>query len=494
MEPRELEQQVAAQCRVHLSPEAKLVVGVSGGPDSLALLHLLARVLGAERVIAAHLNHSLRPEADEELLFVVKTAVSWHIPIVVGKVDVPALAQANGWSIEEAARHARYRFLAETAVQESTPFVAVAHHADDQAETVLLHLIRGSGLAGLRGMLPVSPLPGAPELTLLRPLLAISRQDIETYCAAHRLQPVYDQSNSDTTYLRNRIRHELLPLLTQYNPQINHHLQQLAAITAADYALLEEWFQPFWQSVYVEQGEGWLALARARWLELPLSHRRLALRWGMLALRPSQTDISFQVVELARELVERGVTGAQMDLPGGLMLRLEYERILLVADNSPAPLAFGPQLPAAVPTAEAVGLRILRVPGQMALGGGWWLYAQEYVGDTAVIAQNSDPWVAFVDVGGRDTLTVRPRLPGERFQPLGMHGRHAAVKEVMINRKVAQGLRPLWPMVAHEAHLVWLVGHSIDERVRVSPATARIIRLTCRYVTTRPETSHYSGE
>jgi tRNA(Ile)-lysidine synthase len=483
MELHKLEEQVAAQCQGHLPPEARLVVGVSGGPDSLALLHLLARVVGTERVVAAHLHHGLRPQADDELLFVVQTAVTWHIPIVVDKVDVPALAQANGWSIEEAARHARYRFLAETAVQENTPFVAVAHHADDQAETVLLHLIRGSGLAGLRGMLPVSPLPGAPELMLLRPLLTVSRHDIEAYCATYQLQPVYDQSNADTTYLRNRIRHELLPLLAQYNPQISVHLQQLAAITAADYALLEEWFQPFWQSVYVEQGQGWLALARARWRELPLSHRRLALRRGMLVLRPSQTDISFQVVELARELVERGVTGSQMDLPGGLTLRLEYERILLVNDEAAVPPPFGPQLA----TAEAVGLPI---PGQMALGGGWWLYAQEYTEDTArsgfglaVISQNSDPWVAFVDVGERESLTVRPRLPGERFQPLGMHGRHATVKEVMINRKAAQGLRPLWPIVAHEEHLVWLVGQQLDERVRVTAVSRRIIRLTCRRVT-----------
>ncbi|MCL4267010.1 MAG: tRNA lysidine(34) synthetase TilS [Anaerolineae bacterium] len=466
-----------------LPPEARLVVGVSGGPDSLALLHVLARVVGPERLVAAHLHHGLRPEADGELLFVVKTAVSWQIPIVVDKVDVPALAQANGWSTEEAARHARYRFLAETAVQEATTFVAVAHHADDQAETVLLHLIRGSGLAGLRGMLPVSPLPGAPELTLLRPLLAVPRRDIEAYCAAHQLQPVYDQSNADTTYLRNRIRHELLPLLAQYNPQISHHLQQLAAISAADYALLEEWFQPFWQSVYVEQGDGWVALARTRWLELPLSHRRLGLRWAMLALRPSQTDISFQVVELARELVEKGVTGSQMDLPGRLTLRLEYERILFAAAetaNSTAfsagiPPAFGPQLPHTHPVQ-------LTIPGQMALGGGWWLYVQEYEGDRDVIPVNTDPWVALVDVGDRDTLTVRPRLSGERFQPLGMQGRHAIVKEVMINRKVAQGLRPLWPIVAHEEHLVWLVGHQVDERVRVTAVSPRIIRLTCRRV------------
>lgn len=475
MELHKLEQQVAAQCQVHLPPGARVVVGVSGGPDSLALLHLLARVVGPDHLVAAHLHHGLRPEADDELLFVMMTAVSWQIPVVVEKVNVPALAQANRRTIEEAARHARYRFLAETAVQENADFVAVAHHADDQAETVLLHLIRGSGLAGLRGMLPAAPLPGAPELTLLRPLLAVPRQDIEAYCAAHRLQPVQDPSNRDVTFLRNRIRHELLPLLAQYNPQISHHLQQLAAITAADYALIEEWFHPFWQSVFVEQGEGWLALARARWRELPLSHRRLALRWGMLALRPSQTDISFQVVELARELVERGVTGSQMDLPGGLRLWLEYERILLVSDEAGEPLPFGPQMP----TAEAVQLLI---PGQMALGGGWWLYARVYEGDKGAISQNADPWVAFVDVGDRDTLTVRPRLPGERFQPLGMHGRHATVKEVMINRKIAQTLRPLWPIVSHEAHLVWLVGQQVDERVRVTDTSRRIIRLTCRRV------------
>ncbi|HUM71143.1 MAG TPA: tRNA lysidine(34) synthetase TilS, partial [Chloroflexota bacterium] len=222
--------------------------------------------------------------------------------------------------------------------------------------------------------------------------------------------------------------------------------------------------------------------ARASWQELPLSHRRLALRRAMLALRPSQTDISFQVVELARELLEKGVTGSQMDLPGRLTLRLDYERILFTDGEADAPTPFGPQLR----TAEAVQLLI---PGQMALGGGWWLYAQEFKGDTArsgfglaVIPQNSDPWVAFVDVGERETLTVRPRLPGERFQPLGMHGRHATVKEAMINRKIGQEVRPLWPIVAHEAHLVWLVGHQVDERVRVTAVSRRIIRLTCRRV------------
>ncbi len=477
MDSRELVKRVEENCRPYLSAMTTAVVGVSGGPDSLALLHILRQVMDPERLVVAHLHHGLRPEADAEMQMVVDTAVAWGLPMVIDRQDVTGLARQQGWSLEEAARHARYHFLAEVAAQEGAPLVMTAHHADDQAETVLLHLIRGSGLAGLRGMLPAAPLPtaAAPDVTLLRPLLDISRAEIEAYCAAHQLHPVQDPSNADTTFLRNRIRHELLPLLAHYNPQIKAHLQQLAAITAADYTLLEGWFNVFWQSVYVEEGAGWLALARARWLELPLSHRRLALRRAIRTLRPLQTDISFRAVELARQLVERGVTGTQMDLPGGLVLRLGYQRILITDDGVGSPGTMMPQLSEAAPVP-------LVIPGQVMLGHGWLLAAADFQGDTAVIAQNQNPWVAFVDVGAAPQLQVRPRLPGERFQPLGMHGRSAKVKEVMINRKIARELRPLWPLVAHDDHLVWLAGHHQDERCRVTPTSRRIVRLTCRRI------------
>jgi tRNA(Ile)-lysidine synthase len=486
MPEHELVNRVAEGLRPYLPPEVPLIVGVSGGPDSLALLHLLKQVVAGERLVVAHLNHGLRPEAEAEMGFVVGTAVNWGLPVVVDKVDMARLAQANGWSVEEAARNARYQFLAEVAEQENTRFVAVAHHADDQAETVLMHLIRGSGLAGLRGMQPAAPLPGKPEMMLLRPFLNIPRSEIEAYCATNHLQPVYDQSNTDTTFLRNRIRHELLPLLAQYNPQIKTHLQQLASVTAADYALLEEWFNVFWKSVYVEEGEGWIALARARWLELPLSHRRLALRRAILALRPSLTDIAFRPLELARELVERGLTGAQMDLPGGLTLQLEYQRLLITREEAILPTPFVPQLTSNTPLK-------LAIPGQVALGEGWLLLADVFRGETAVIQQNQNPWVAYVDVGDAVELQVRPRLPGEQFQPLGMHGRHAKVKDVMVNRKIGQGLRPYWPIVATADHLVWLPGHHQDERSRVTPASHRIIRLTCRKAIPSPQPSPTEG-
>ena len=144
--------QVEQGLRPYLTPPIKLVVGVSGGPDSLALLHVLKQLVAADNLVAAHLHHGLRPEADEEMQFVLLTAVSWGLACVVDKVSVAEVARDHGRSLEEAGRQARYRFLAEVAQAEAADFVLTAHHADDQAETVLMNIIRGSGLAGLRGM------------------------------------------------------------------------------------------------------------------------------------------------------------------------------------------------------------------------------------------------------------------------------------------------------------------------------------------------------
>lgn len=473
----ELINKVREVLRPYLPPDVRLVVGVSGGPDSLALLYILKHLVGASRLVVAHLNHGLRPEADAEMGFVAATAVAWGLPIVLQKISVTELTKTHGWSLEEAGRHARYQFLAEVAEEEGAQYVAVGHHADDQAETVLMHFIRGSGLAGLRGMATSSPLPGRPEMTLLRPLLTTPRLDIEAYCAAHQLQPLRDQSNDDTTFYRNKLRHELLPLLAAYNPQIKSHLQQLAAITTADYEVLESQFNLFWNSIFVEEGVGWLALTRGRWLELPLSYRRLALRRAILALRPSLTDIGFRPIELARELVERGVTGSQMDLPGDLTLSLEYQRILIFEENAVWPPVLAPQIP---PQPANGAPLTLTIPGQLALGNGWVLTADLYGGDTAVIIQNNNPWVVYADVGETAQLQVRGRFPGERWQPLGMHGRSTTVKESMIDRKIAQELRANWPIVANNDHLIWLVGHHLDERARVSPTTRRIVCLSCR--------------
>lgn len=181
-----------------LSANQTLIIGVSGGIDSLALLHILIQ-LQAELGINLHiatLNHGIRgQESESDVQFVKHVAEKWNVPYTAGQVDVPQLAENENLGIEDAARQARYRFLAEVAQQRGTNLVAVAHHADDQAETILMHIIRGCGLKGLRGMGVSVPMPGYSHITLIRPLLRITRQELEQYCIENQLNPRHDTSN-----------------------------------------------------------------------------------------------------------------------------------------------------------------------------------------------------------------------------------------------------------------------------------------------------------
>ena len=455
--------------RPFLPPATKLLIGVSGGPDSLALLHVLRAIYPPDNLVVAHLHHGWRAAADADARFVTATAAAWHIPCHVEKVDVTALARAARLSLEEAGRKARYDFFARLAGEVGAKAVAVGHHADDQAETVLMHLLRGSGLAGLCGMRPVSPLPGAPELSVIRPFLTASRAEIEQYCQENNLQPITDSTNQDTAFFRNRLRHELLPLLTEYNPQIYGRLQQMAAVIRADYDLLDTIMQKEWTAILRGKDPDWLALDRAGWLALPLSLRRSTLRRAVTQLRPDWRDIGFRPIEQARLVAEKGATGGQATLPGGLIMTVGYEQLTIAADPATRPI-YLPQLTGetAVP---------LPVPGRIELANGWMLAAEPiHEMDLVQVQANADPWQAFVDVGKRP-LWVRPRRPGEQMQPLGMNGQSAKLKDIMINRKIPVRLRARWPLVTTDEHPVWLAGHLVDERAKVTTVSHPIIHL-----------------
>jgi len=451
--------------------KTSLIVGVSGGADSLALLHILAGLLAPPQLVVAHLNHGWRDTAVLDAQFVSQTAASWGLTCVVETVDVVAQAKDEGLSLEEAGRRARYRFFARLAQQTGATVVCVAHNADDQAETVLLNLLRGTGLTGLAAMKPVAPLPEAPEVALLRPFLAISRADIEAYCQEHSLTPREDSTNADITFLRNRLRHELLPQLASYNPQIRTHLQQLAALAAADDGYLEQCVSHHWPSLVQEQTETELALNRERWRVLPLALRRRTLRRAMVVLRPFLANIGFAAIEQARQVAETGEVGAQSSLTGGLVLQVDYGRLRLTREPSRFPGDW-PQVPdgAVLP---------LPVPGTIALNDGWQLESVWQEGmDWAQIRHNADPWTAFLAVPEAE-LWVRGRRPGERFAPLGLNGRTAALKEVMVNRKIGAVWRANWPLVCTAGHVVWLVGHQIDERAKATAVARRVVQLRC---------------
>lgn len=457
-----------------------LVIGVSGGPDSLALLHALRKHITADQLIVAHLDHGLRPSSAAEAQQV--EGMAEGLRFYAERVDVARLAKEQGQSLEEAGRIARYDLLARVATNEGASHVAVGHNADDQVETILMHVLRGSGLAGLRGMQMVSPMPGHPGVWLLRPFLGLSRQEIETYCAINELAPILDESNADPSFLRNRLRTELLPLLEAYNPQIRQRLVEMGRIISAEEDLLNSQTLTMWERLLVEQEEALIVLQRDQWRSLPLALRRRILRHAVAAVHPATGDVSFRALESAREIAEEGQTGASANLPDGVSVLANYEHLIIQRDAANLTEGY-PQLTGLEP-------RPLPVPGVIPLAGGWRLTAEWLSREDITLAEirhNQDEWRAYAAIGAADALFIRPRLAGERMRPLGLGGERK-VKEIMIDRKIPRFLRERWPVVATPDHAVWLAGHVLDERARVTEAAERIVRLHCR-----PPAGHEPG-
>lgn len=445
-----------------------LVAAVSGGPDSLCLLHALTRLRPAGLALhVAHFDHGLRGAASQaDAEFVARTARDWGLPATVERADVGAYAAARRLNLHQAARELRYRFLARVARATAAGAVVVAHHADDQAETVLMHLLRGAGPAGLRGMLPLLPWdawavgqppdPAGPPL--LRPLLAVARSAIEHYCAEHGLVPRQDASNVDPAYTRNRIRHELLPLLRGYNPQIAAALGRTAAICADDQALIQDLLDQRWSELALVAPTS-VRLDLACWRGLPAALQRAALRRAHQTLAPAST-LPWEQIEHARELVGR--VDRQADLAGGVRLSSDYRQATLASAAPPAPL--GPQL--------ADGPHILTVPGRLELGGGWAIQA---FWPAQHSPPASPPWQIDLDAALLCLpLLVRTRRPGDRID-LGVG--HKRLQDLFVDARVPRPLRDAWPLLASGDELVWVPGLRVAAHVRAGPATTRALRI-----------------
>jgi len=434
-------------------------------------------------------------EAEADAAFVARLAAEWSLPVTVEAVDVPALARAHKLAPEEAARRARYAFLARLAVQLGARTIAVAHNADDQTETVLMHWLRGAGLAGLRGMLPAismgdlrleigdwgsatepsslqSPISNLQSLTLIRPLLEIPRADIEAYCAEHHLQPRFDRSNLDTTYFRNRLRHELLPYLETYNVNIRQILRRSASVIAADYELLRRQLETAWQQVVRHESEQAVVFDLDSWQALPLALKRSTIREAIHRLRLALRNIDFVHVENALEVLSTGRTGAQATLPQGLMLTLSYDTFT-IADQDYRALPDLPLLRTENPLPVAVP-GVTRLPES-----NWALHAEmlprAHLSEAAIAGARG--WQAYLDAAAVGmSPALRPRRPGDRFRPLGMGGRAKRLNEFMINEKIPAPWRAHIPLLVNEAdQIVWVCGWRPDEHARVTESTQQVV-------------------
>ena len=469
-----------------LPPGERIVVGVSGGPDSLCLLdllHNLSATLNIE-VAVAHLNHGLRPEAAAEAEMVRSQAHERGLSFITAEVDSRAHARAHHQSLEEAARELRYAFLAGAARQAGAAYVAVAHTADDQAETVLMHFLRGAGLAGMRGMLPKAEInPGAnqpglagepdsansPRLWLVRPLLETRRADVEAYCAEHGLRAALDATNLDTRYFRNRLRLNLLPELETYNPRLRAMLGRNARVLAGEYELLTGLVDNLWQRV-ARQAPGQVVFNRGEWLRLTVPQQRALLREAASRLLGHPRDIEFAPIESAVLFSRRAATGRSCEVLGGLKLAVAYAHLRL-------------SLPGARPWLDE-DVPLLDDGNQLAPG---WQFRVTPLGQVdwpqeQISAMGTD-WRIYLDaalVAG--VLSLRRRLPGDSFRPLGLNGHRQKVSDCMINAKLEGELRDRWPLVvcargAGEEDIVWVAGIKADDRFKITHHTQAVWQL-----------------
>jgi tRNA(Ile)-lysidine synthase len=471
------------------------VVGVSGGPDSLCLLRVL-KTLSAELALTltvAHLNHQLREDAAaQDAAFVQHIAAQWNLPLVTETRDIAAIATRRHQSVEEAARQVRYAFLWRVAVNANANKIAVGHNADDQVETILMHFLRGTGLAGLRGMLPATPVAklrlhqdDVPPDTesgpqIIRPLLEISRHAIETYCWQHHLSPRFDHTNADTTLLRNRLRHQLLPELETYNPNIRQILRRTATVVTAEVELLNDHVEQAWPTLVKEWRDQTGAITRIdfnlpAWRELPLALQRSTLRKAGQTLRRSLRDISFEHIETAVQIAQSGPTGAQVTLPQNLLLTVSYNRLIIA--NIGGANVFLADTPRLV-TPEPVPVNL---PGVTPLPHSQWqLKANLLAGESVSPAQvrQVTGWEAYLDaaVVGENPV-LRPRLPGDIFCPLGLQGRHKKVNEFMIDQKIPAEQRDSLPLLVTGNKILWVCGYRPDERARLQPGTKQVLHL-----------------
>jgi tRNA(Ile)-lysidine synthase len=449
-----------------------VVIGVSGGPDSLCLLDAVWRL--GYPVLVAHFNHRLRPQADDEARQVEEQARQRGLAFVLGSQDVAAFARQKRLSLEEAGRVLRYRFLFAQAEQHGAQAVAVGHTADDQVETLLMHLLRGAGLAGLSGMAyRALPNPWSSRIPLVRPLLGIWREQILAYVQENGLQPVWDASNLDSAFYRNRLRHELIPFLERYNPAVRRLLWRTAEVLQQEAQVLERLVDQAWPLCVPRQGQNHLALDRQALMAQPVALQRRLLRRAMLTLRPDLRDLDFEAIQRGLAFMAAGARG-ECHLTGGLRLLSEGDQWWLLGAKADLPQADWPQLP----TAAALEVPL---PGVLSLPHGWVLRAEVLpraeVSEAAIFA-NPDPFQVWLDAEALTLpLRLRQRRPGERFRPLGMGGHSLKVSDLMVNLKIPRRARSAWPLVCAGDEVVWLPGYRPAETARVTEKTRRLVHL-----------------
>lgn len=432
--------------------ETPIVVGVSGGPDSMALLDILAKIY-PDNLVVAHLDHQFRgDEAREDAKFVKRESEKRGIPVELGEYDVPLFIKETGMGAQEAARTIRYQFYQDVANKWNSKQLALGHHANDQAETILMRLIRGTGIHGLSGI-PYSR--NWDTIQIFRPLLDLTRQEIEQYCIENNIDYRIDKSNFATKYTRNEIRLNALPFLEKYNPKFVEHLHQFGKIVQDENSYLEGVAEQFLEQNIEERTTTTIKLnvLTLQSLHIALQRRIIHLILRYLNLHK---ELSFIHIEGIISLLKHSHPSKSIDLPGIRVFR-NYEQIVfnIVENNNSEPFFYNVRIPGEV-TLQAVNkkVEVFLTDSNIKLNGLWAVFDYDQLSNNELI--------------------IRSRKNGDRIELLGTEG-SKKLKDIFIDQKIPRNERELTPIVEQDGKILWVPGIKRSSYALVSNNTKRFV-------------------
>ncbi|OGP77656.1 MAG: tRNA lysidine(34) synthetase TilS [Deltaproteobacteria bacterium RBG_16_49_23] len=439
----------------------RVIVGVSAGVDSMVLLHLLNgfRQEFELSLIIAHIHHGLRPvESEREAELVQQVSVRLGLPFEYGTFNVKEFKEAGGFSLQDAARKVRFQFFHRLLKKYGGGKIALGHHADDQVETVLLRLFRGSGLKGLKGMLPIR------ENRVIRPLLDVWKEEIEAFARENAIPYLIDSSNLKKEYLRNRLRLNLIPLIEQeFQPGFRRAVVRTSILLREENNFIEKEAGEVYQKITREEENG-VAFKFSSYSSL---HQAIQWRFIQKMLEKmdggsTMDDGEWSDANLIYRRLDRPSASFFLELSHGLCLEKRYDMILLRKER-----------PKTIPPFEVE----LPIPGRT--------YIQE-IGREVVTEErgwdksgrlDDSPNVALIDYQSlRFPLRIRNFRPGDRFQPMGTGGTQK-LKEFFIDHKIPKFEREYIPLLISGEIIAWVAGYRIDERVKITPNTRRVLRV-----------------
>lgn len=445
-----------------LAKRDKVVVAFSGGVDSTALIYVL-NSLKKElniKLFAAHLNHKIRGrDSDLDADFARRTAKKLNIPFMLEEFDVPSFAKQNRLNLEDAARRARYEFLEKAAAKVGAGRIAVAHNADDNIETFLMRLVRGTGMKGLTGIPPVRG-------KIIRPLIGLFRREIEGYLRSKKITPRIDRTNYETKYLRNRIRRNLIPALESYNRNIKELLLQSISTANSIQGFVDLEAGRALKGMVIFKSAGEMRIDINKLLNTDSALRGEVLRQAIEAVKKDLVDISFVHIEdILGQLKKKR---AQLDLPG-VHAYVNKGALSISRSKRPeiAPRAF---------------MHKLEIPGEVREGGNFVIEADVLPSIPLSDLRAKDPYRAYLDYDkiGKP-LIVRNRMPGDRFSPLGLKG-SKKLQDIFVDQKTDLGERDRIPVIEDGKKIVWVVGYRMSEDAKVTPATRKVVRLSAKNI------------